>query len=469
MSLSISPPNNFALLWVVATGLFMQALDTTILNTALPAIARGVDASPLSMHPAVVSYALVMAMLTPASGWLADRFGLRTTYLGAIGLFAAGSLLCALSESLPMLVAARALQGAGGSMLVPVGRLTLLRTHAAANYIAALATVTVAGQIGQLIGPSLGGWLVEQADWRWIFLINLPIALFGGFAAARVLPNGRIENVEAFDLRGCALLSLAMVFFSLGLDAPVDSDKAAWSLALIGSSAVAVGLYAAHAVRAPFPLFRPGLLRVASFRIGLAGNLLARVGSSAVPFLLPLLLQLQLGYAPFAAGLMLVPAALAGVVAKSRLGGLVARHGYARFLGVNTPVLGLSIASFALITPDWPIAAQLAQLAVFGAASAMQLSAMNGVTLTGLRPADASSGNSLFSMVQMLAMGLGVTVGGGLVELLSEELASTTWAFRYAFLAVGSITLASGVVFRGLRGSTDVQPSNLPRSGQDPA
>jgi len=438
------------LLWIVGAGFFMQALDTTIVNTALPSMARSLNESPLQMQPVVVAYTLTMAMLTPASGWLADRFGTRATYLGSILLFVIGSVCCASAQSLPQLVAARVLQGLGGSMLLPIGRLAVLRSVSSAEYIAALAAVSVAGQLGPLLGPPLGGWLVQSATWHWIFLINLPIGAVGLWAVHRFVPIGRLDRVAGFDWRGFGLLSLCMVAFSLAIDVPFARHRAAWAAGLALLSVASALAYVPHARRRRTPLFRLGLFREPNFSVGLIGNLVARIGSSAVPFLLPLLLQLQLGYSPLRSGLMMIPAALAGIVTKAWISGLVKRYGYESFLLVNTLVVGASILSFALISPEWPLWAQVLQLAVFGGANSMQFAAMNSVTLKGLSNADAGSGNSLFSMVQMLALGLGATIGGGLVSLLSVELQSTAPAFRIAFVVVGVITLTSAVVFRWL-------------------
>jgi EmrB/QacA subfamily drug resistance transporter len=437
-------------LWIVAAGFFMQTLDTTIVNTALPSMAHSLNQSPLAMEPVVVAYTLTMAMLTPASGWLADRFGTRVTYIVSILLFVIGSAFCASAQSLPQLVVARVLQALGGSMLLPIGRLTIMRNVSAEQYIAALASVSVAGQLGPLLGPPLGGWLVQGASWHWIFLINLPIGVLGLWAVRRFMPAGRLEQAPPFDFRGFTLLSLCMVAFSLALDVPMRTHRAAWSTGLCAVSAVAVLLYVMHARRRPLPLFRLGLFREPNFSVGLIGNLVARIGSSAVPFLLPLLLQLELGYSPLHSGMMMIPAALAGVITKSWISGLVRRFGYETFLLVNTLIVGASIVSFALISPGWPVWVQVVQLAVFGGANSMQFAVMNSVTLKDLRPEDAGSGNSLFSMIQMLAMGLGATIGGGLVGMLSGELTSTALAFRYTFIVVGVITLASAAVFRWL-------------------
>jgi len=438
------------MLWIVAAGFFMQTLDTTIVNTALPSMASSLERRPLELQPVIVAYTLTMALLTPASGWLADRFGTRRVYFSAILIFVLGSLFCAGAHTLPQLVAARVVQGVGGSMLLPIGRLAVLRNVRGEQYIAALAFVSIAGQVGPIIGPVLGGWLVQQVSWHWIFLINVPVGVVGLIAVKRHLPAGDTAGAPPFDWIGCGLLSLCMVAFSLALDGPVQAGHAAWSAVLASVSVAAALLYIPHARHSRTPLFRLALLREPNFSVGLAGNLVCRIGSGAVPFLLPLLMQLQLGYSPFHSGLMLLPAALAGTLSKRWIVPLVARFGYGSFLLVNTMLVGASIASFAAMSPGWPLALSIAQLALFGATNSMQFAAMNSVTLKGLSVEDAGSGNSLFSMVQMLAIGLGVTIGGGLVTLFTAQLGASGSAFRLAFLCVGTITLLSALVFRRL-------------------
>lgn len=439
-----------AMLWIVAAGFFMQTLDTTIVNTALPAMARSLNETPLDMKPVVVAYTLTMAMLTPASGWLADRFGTRRVYFAAILIFVLGSLFCAGAQSLDQLVIARVIQGVGGSMLLPIGRLAVLRSVSGEQYIAALAFVSVAGQVGPIFGPVLGGWIVQSVAWHWIFLINVPVGAIGMAAVLRYLPDHAVGRAPPFDFLGCGLLSLCMVAFSLALDTPREASHAAWSGSLFALSLLSALLYIPHARRRQNPLFRLALFREPNFSIGLAGNLVCRIGSGAVPFLMPLLLQLQMGYSPLHSGLMLLPAALAGVVAKRWIVPLVKRFGYDNFLLVNTVLVGGSIASFAAISPGWPVGLAIAQMALFGATNSMQFAAMNSVTLKGLSAEDAGSGNSLFSMVQMLAIGLGVTIGGGLVSVFTAQLGVAGTAYRLAFFSVGTITLLSALVFRRL-------------------
>ncbi|SDC75964.1 drug resistance transporter, EmrB/QacA subfamily [Cupriavidus sp. YR651] len=437
-----------AMLWIVFTGFFMQTLDTTIVNTALPSMAHSLGEKPLDLKPVVVAYTLTMAMLTPASGWLADKFGTRRVYFSAILIFVLGSMFCATAHTLTQLVIARVLQGVGGSMLLPIGRLAVLRNIPGEQYIAALAFVSIAGQVGPIFGPVLGGWLVQSASWHWIFLINLPVGLVGLLAVRRYLPAGEAGEAPPFDWIGCGLLSLCMVAFSLALENGAENGR--WSAALAATSVAAALLYIPHARRHRTPLFRLALFREPNFSVGLIGNLVCRIGSGAVPFLLPLLFQLQLGYSPFHSGLMLLPVAIAGTISKRWIVPLVNRYGYDNFLLINTLIVGASIASFAAMSPGWPLAMSIVQLAVFGAANSMQFAAMNSVTLKGLSREDAGSGNSLFSMVQMLAIGLGVTIGGGLVSLFSVKLGVAAPAYRLAFLSVGVITLLSALVFRRL-------------------
>jgi EmrB/QacA subfamily drug resistance transporter len=439
-----------ALLWIVAAGFFMQSLDTTIVNTALPSIANSLHVAPLAMQPIVVAYTLTMAMLTPASGWLADRFGTRRVYFVAILVFVLGSVCCASAHTLGQLVLARVLQGLGGSMLLPIGRLAVLRSVSGEQYVSALAFISIAGQLGPIAGPTLGGWFVQAITWHWIFLINVPIGAVGLYAVQRFLPSHDSTQAPPFDLIGCALLSLCMIAFSLAIDTPVATHRAAWSAALFALAVVSALAYIPHARHRRDPLFKLSLFGEPNFSVGLIGNLLCRVGSSAVPFLVPLLLQLQLGYSPLHSGLMMLPAALAGTLAKRWIAPLVRRYGYDTFLLVNTIIVGLAIVAFALISRGTPLVIEIAILAVFGAANSMQFAAMNSVTLKDLSHEDAGSGNSLFSMVQMLAIGLGVSIGGGLVNLFSAHWGSAALGFRFSFVCVGVITLLSAWVFRHL-------------------
>jgi EmrB/QacA subfamily drug resistance transporter len=400
----------------------------------------------------VVAYSLTMAMLIPASGWIADRFGTRRVYLAAIVLFVSGSVCCALSQSLSQLVASRVLQGIGGSMLMPVGRLAVLRAFPQERFLRAMSFVTIPGLIGPLIGPTLGGWLVELASWHWIFLINIPVGVIGCIAVWLYMPDSR-EQVGRFDLAGYALLAFGMVAISLALDglAGLGVQTATVRVLLVFGLA-SVAAYWLHAMRRPQPLFPTDLFRVRSFGIGLLGNLFARLGAGSMPFLLPLLLQVGLGHSPLDAGLMMIPVAAAAIGCKALATHLIDRFGYRRMLIGNTLVVGLTMASFALITPEQPLWLRILQFAFFGGVNSMQFTAMNTVTLKDLAGAQASGGNSLLSMVMMLAMSFGVASAGALLANFEDRFGHDTaaqalTAFQATFVCVGLITLASAWIF----------------------
>lgn len=440
------------MLWIVAVGFFMQTLDTTIVNTALPSMAHSLNESPLRMQSVVIAYSLTMAMLIPASGWLADRFGTQRVFMSAIALFVTGSIACAASRSLDWLVAARVVQGMGGAMLLPVGRLAILRTFSSDQYLRALSFVAIPGLVGPLIGPTLGGWLASVASWHWIFLINVPVGGLGLIASYYFMLDAKTP-VKPFDLKGYLLLAVGMVTLSVSLDGLAELGlQHATVLVLLVISFAALTAYGLHATRATYPLFPLDLFKIHSYCVGLLGNLFARIGSGAMPYLLPLLLQVSLGYTPFHAGLMMLPVAAAGMAAKRIASPLIVRYGYRTVLVANTVLVGLTMTSFSLMTATLPLSIQLIQLAFFGAVNSLQFTAMNTLTLKDLERGGASSGNGLFSMVQMLAMSLGVTVAGALLDTFQSlfketDSANTLPSFHATFISVGLITAASAWIF----------------------
>jgi len=441
-----------ALPWLVAIAFFMQTLDGTILNTALPAMARDLGESPLRMQSVVIAYMLTVALLIPASGWLADRFGTRRMFVTAILLFSLGSLLCALSRALPQLVAARVVQGIGGALLLPIGRLAILRGFPRSELLKALAFVTIPGLLGPLVGPTLGGWLVEVATWHWVFLINLPVGLLGIVFSLRFMPDMRGAGGR-FDWPGFVLFSLGLVLVSLALQGLGEHaiSVAASILMLVAGLAAVIG-YWLHAARAPQPLFSLALFQIPTFSIGIAGNLFSRLGSGAMPFLMPLFLQVGLGYAPATAGMSMIPTALGAMLCKTFAPQVIARFGYRLVLSSNTLLLGLMIASFALIGHDAPHLLILAMLGVFGVINSLQFTAMNTLTLGDLDDVNASSGNSLLSVVMQLSMSLGVAAGAALLVAFTGAASvaqgtETLQAFHATFLCVGLLSAVAACIF----------------------
>ena len=444
------------LLWLVAAGFFMQTLDTTIVNTALPAMARSLGESPLRMQSVVVAYSLAMAMLIPASGWISDRFGTRRVFFCAILTFALGSLCCAASRNLGELVASRVLQGLGGALLLPVGRAAVLRGVPRSQFLQAMSFVAIPGLVGPLLGPTLGGWLVQYTSWHWIFLINLPVGLLGCIATLMIMPDGRASRPGRFDLVGYGWLAFGMVAVSLSLDGLTELGLPQVTVVLLLVFGLAsLAAYWLHALRRPDPLFSPALFSVQSLRVGLLGNLFARVGSSSMPFMVPLLLQVGLGFSPLHAGMMLLPAALAGMAMKSVAARFIEHWGYRKVLVGNTVAVGLSMVSYGLIGPDQPLWLRLVQFAFFGAVNSMQFTAMNTVTLKDMAGPLAGSGSSLLSMVQMLAMGMGVACAGAVLAGFTQHYGSGTLdAFHATFATMGLITMASAWIFWQLEPDT---------------
>ena len=438
------------LVFLVAIGFFMQGLDTTIINTAIPAIAHSLNEDPLSMHSVVVAYVLSVAACIPLSGWLADRFGVRNTFFVAIVIFTFASLGCAFSSSLNELLTYRVIQGIGGAFLLPVGRLAMLKIIPRTQFLAAMSLMSLAGLIGPLIGPTLGGWMVEYMTWHWIFLINIPMGILGVFVTFKAMPNVKETTVKKFDFSGFILLVFAMVGLSLGIENLANKQSAAWiSIALIITGVVATLIYAFHAITHQNALFRASLFKNRIFTIGILGNFFARFGGNALPFLLPLMLQVAFGFDPFITGLLMIPTVLGSLASKPIIRPLIQRFGYRQVLLINTLLVGVCIASFALHTADTPTWFRLIHFFIFGVLNSLQFVSMNTLTLKDLSQQNASSGNSFLSMIMMLSMSLGVALAGTLVNVFTQHLGTvhTLQAFNYTLLCLASINIIAALIF----------------------
>lgn len=442
-------PQYRVILWLAALGFFMQALDATIVNTALPSIAYSLQVDPLQMHDVVVAYVLSVAVLIPISGWFADRFGLRTVYLAAIAIFSLASLGCACAQSHQQLIIGRVFQGIGGAFLLPVGRLALLRILPRNQFLAAMGFIATPGLVGPMIGPALGGFMVQYASWHWIFLINLPIGLIGIILSISHMPNLKLADLPPFDYRGFILLLLIMVCLSLGLESASEGPAAFWQVAsLMGIAASAALLYVWHAKRDSKALFRAELFANKWFRLGILGNILTRLGSASMPFILPLSLQLSLGFSPFQTGLMLMPMVFGSILIKRFATFAIARYGYYRILSLNTIAVGLGIMSFAGLSWHSNLYTQGLHFFLFGCVNSMQFTAMNTVTLKDLSQAQAANGNSMLFIVVNMCMSLGVAFVGVLLHYFGTMTvhSSPLWAFQATYVVLGLITvLASGV------------------------
>lgn len=441
---------------IMAIAIFMQMLDTTILNTALPSIAMDLNESALNMQSVLISYTLVLALFAPISGVMADRFGTKRVFLLAILLFTSGSLFAALSPSLTYLLVARVIQGMGGALLSPVVRLALIKSYPKSDYLRVLNYAITPALIGPILGPVLGGYIVELASWHWIFLINLPIGLIVFLLSLKYMPDFRSKNVK-FDGRGYLYFGSGVFLLTLGLEFLSRGDFPLISLLIMAAGAVLFIRYWHYAKIAAMPLFPWELFDIRTFRIGLRGNLVARFAISAMPFLLPLFLQVSLGYSPSEAGWMLVPMAVGGIFIKPQVTKIIHQLGYRPILIWNTILIAFSVMLVGIlgeIIPKWGMVIQLFILGIF---NSLQFSAMNSLTISKLRPHQQSSGNSLMVVNQQLAM----TVGIAVAALLLNFYVANNWitpdasqyvgrAFQLTFVSVGFLTFLASFIFAKL-------------------
>ena len=438
--------------WIAAMAFFMQALDATILNTALPAIAQSLNRSPLAMQSAIISYTLTVAMLIPVSGWLADRFGTRKIFMLAVTLFTLGSLACALSTSLTELVIFRVLQGIGGAMMMPVARLALLRAYPRSELLPVLNFVTMPGLVGPILGPVLGGVFVTWASWHWIFLINIPIGVAGLFYARKYMPDFTTPR-RSFDMGGFFLFGLSLVLFSSGMELFGEKIVATWiALSVILAGILLFLLYIRHARRHPTPLISLGLFNTRTFSVGIAGNIASRLGTGCVPFLMPLMLQVGFGYPALIAGCMMAPTAMGSILAKSTVTQVLRWFGYRKTLVGVTVFIGLMIAQFSLQSAALPVWMLILPLFVLGMAMSTQFTSMNTITLADLTDENASSGNSVLAVTQQLSISLGVAVSAAVLRFYEGfDSANTVEQFHYTFITMGALTVVSALVFMLLK------------------
>jgi EmrB/QacA subfamily drug resistance transporter len=437
--------------WIAAMAFFMQALDATILNTALPAIAQSLNRSPLAMQSAVISYTLTVALLIPVSGWLADRYGTRKVFIVAVSLFTLGSLACALSGSLTSLVAFRVVQGVGGAMMMPVARLALLRAYPRSELLPVLNFVTMPGLIGPVLGPMLGGVLVTYATWHWIFLINIPMGIAGIIYARKYMPDFTTPR-RRFDFLGFLLFGIGLVLLSSGIELFGEKIVAtSIALAVTLGGVLLLLLYIVHARRHPTPLIPLPMFKTRTFSVGILGNIAARLGTGCIPFLMPLMLQVGFGYSAILAGCMMAPTALGSIMAKSMVTQVLRWFGYRKTLVWISVIIGVLVASFALQTPGMSLLVLLLPLFVLGMGMSTQFTAMNTITLADLNDANASSGNSMLAVTQQLAISFGVAVSAAVLRFYENFDGTTVQHFHTTFLTMGVVTVISGSVFLMLK------------------
>ena len=442
--------------WLVAVAFFMESLATPILNTAVPTIADALQIAPLSMKAALTSYTISLAVFIPISGWIADKYGTRWVFFTAIGIFSIGSLLCGVSVNMPMLVGARILQGCGGALMMPVGRIAMVRTFPKSELVRAMSFVAVPGLIGPLLGPLAGGLIVDYLHWRMIFFVNLPIGLLGMYLVFRHMPDYRSERSDPIDFVGLSLFGSGIALLSYVLEIFGEHNLNLKSVVfLLGLSVLLLLAYGRHALGAEFPLLKLKLFRVRTFRVAVVGSFATRLGVGGMPFLLPLLYQIGLGYTPVQSGLLIAPQPLAAMSLKMLMPRILTWFGYRRVLLSNTVAIGVITILFMTVgqgSPAWQIVVLGFTL---GFVSSMQYTCMNTLVFADLSDADASPGSSISSTAQQMSMSFGVAVSSLLAAVYlggdrRPGAASMISGIHWTMLTLGLMTIASSFIFRQL-------------------
>ena len=438
---------------ILAISIFMQMLDSTILNTSLPAIARDLQESPLEMQNAIISYVLTLALFMPVSGFLADKFGTRKVFIFSLVVFSLGSLFCALSQNLTHLVISRVIQGIGGSLMTPVGRLALIKSFDKIEIVRAMNFAIIPALIGPVLGPLVGGYMVDYFSWHWIFLINIPIGLIGIFLSLKYMPEYISETIT-FDLKGFLIFASASLLISIALESFGTAKNITPVLLIFILGFLLIYYYYRHAKKTASPIFPLDLFQVRTFRVGILGNMATRLGISSIPLLLPLMVQIAYGETAVVSGWIVAPMALTAMFGKSFVIRVLNYFGYRKTLMTNTFIIGFLICCLGIPGMNTSIWWFTPIIAVLGFFNSIQFTSMNTIAIADLRTSHTSSGNSLLAVNQQLAIGFGIAFGLVVLNIFQKIPQNAGenihLAFRYTFFVVGILTILSGFVFRRL-------------------
>ncbi|HLI10968.1 MAG TPA: MFS transporter [Alphaproteobacteria bacterium] len=450
---------------IVACALFMENLDGTIITTALPAMAESFKTTPIHLSLGITAYIFSLAVFIPISGWVADRYGSRTVFRAAIAVFTLGSALCGLCNNVPEFAAARVLQGIGGAMMVPVGRLVMLRSVAKSELVRAMAYLTVPALIGPVLGPPVGGFITTYFSWRWIFFLNLPFGILGIVLVTRLIDNYREPDSWPLDWLGFILTSIALTCLMYDSDLVGNPASSSTVILLVLATSLGIGALAVmHARRQAHPIIDLSLLRIPTFVMTVSGGSIFRICAGAVPYLLPLLLQLGFGMTAFASGLLTFAGAVGSFTMKIATRPILKRYGFRRVLIGNGVLSAGSILVCALFSVSTPGLVIFALLLLGGFFRSLQYTSLNTLAFADIVPQKMSGATSVSSMMQQLSNGLGVALGAILLHVLlvlrgAEGEALSAADLRFAFLIVGLLSLTSLLFFRRLAADAGAEVS----------
>ncbi|HIA8381657.1 TPA: MFS transporter [Klebsiella pneumoniae] len=430
---------------LVAGAFFMEFLDGTVIATALPDMARDFGVTAVELNIGISAYLITLAVLIPASGWIADRFGARAIFTLALAIFTLASVFCGLSTEVHIFVAMRILQGVGGALMVPVGRLAVLRTTPKHQLIKAIATLTWPALVAPIIGPPLGGFITRYASWHWIFFINVPLGLAAIILSLRIIPDIRVTERRSFDLSGFITTSVAMVSLVTAMERLGDRQPQIWPTLALAALGFGCLLYSIrHFRRAAAPMVRLDALQVPTFRVTMYGGSLFRASISAVPFLLPLLFQVGFGMDPFHSGLLVLAVFVGNLTIKPATTPLIRWLGFRRLLLINGALNVCSLLACALLTPQTPVWAIMLILYLGGVFRSIQFTGVSTLAFADVPAAQMSDANTLFSTASQLAVGLGITLGAIGIRLGEQvgdwlhltELPGISFRLSFVFIAL---------------------------------
>ncbi|MBB5408357.1 MULTISPECIES: MFS transporter [unclassified Paraburkholderia] len=462
--------------YIVAATFFMEYLDTTVIATALPQMARSFGVGPNSLSLGMTAYMLALAIFIPASGWVADRCGARTVFVSAIGVFTVASVLCGLSQNVPEFTAARLLQGIGGAMMVPVGRLIVVRSTEKARMMQAISTITWPAIAAPVVGPPIGGFITTYASWRWIFLLNVPFGLAAIAIALAIVPNLRGTERKPLDVVGLLLSGVALTAILYGAELASQPATNPWLAVSIVAGGLLVGALAfQHAKRHSYPLVDVSTLKVPTFSVTVITGSFTRIGIGAVPYLMPLLFQVGFGLSAFRSGLLLLASALGNLGMKALTTRILQRYGFRMVSIVDVAVAGIFIIACGLLTPDVPLVFVLIVVFVYGVARSMQFSTLATLAYADIPQPQMSAASTLWSAAAQMTIGLGIAFGAVSLRVAALFNGETTGHvftlddFRLAFLFAGVLTLLSVLGYMRLARNAGQSIGGGSRGGETPA